>query len=110
MPGVLVPVLLEPCHGSFRRPCVSFRLSFRGWRAKQEVVPRFFTAFSSSLVTFSELVNSGLADGRNSSKCGFRLGRLARVDQSGLSEVTHFENGIGNRSEIRGLSSTPQAC
>ena len=38
------------------------------------------------------------------------LGRLARVDQSGLSEVTHFENGIGNRSEIRGLSSTPQAC
>ena len=86
MPGVLVPVLLEPCHGSFRRPCVSFRLSFRGWRAKQEVVPRFFTAFSSSLVTFSELVSSGLADGRNSSKCGFRP--LLQQKRSGFPDST----------------------
>jgi hypothetical protein len=31
-----------------------------------------------------------------------RLRRLARVDQSGLSEVTHCENGTGNGNEIRG--------
>jgi hypothetical protein len=38
------------------------------------------------------------------------LGRLARVDQYRWVEKTHFKTGTGNRSEIRGLSSTPKAC
>ena len=39
-----------------------------------------------------------------------RLGRSARVDQWERVEATHSENGTGNRSEIRALSSTPKAC
>src|SRR5207247_8999045 len=68
------------------------------------------TKYTVALSSISFRNPNGPAGRTSYSVRAHRLGRLARVDQSGLSEVTHFENGIGNRSEIRGLSSTPEAC